>query len=208
MIALAACVCHIALAQDLAPRAYVITPIHSNAVLVTYSFITGNLNPAGAVPITDATATANVPILSVYHSFHLLTRSANISVGLPYGEATFHGKVLGNETNVYRSGLFDSEYRFSVNLVGGPAMAPADFRRWQQKNILGLSLRVVAPTGQYDSTKLVNFGSNRWGFKPELGYSRRNGHWIVDTYFGTWFYTTNPKFFSQNQYYPGVRSQT
>lgn len=206
--ALAACLCQAGFAQDLAPRAYVITPIHSNAVLVTYSFFTGNLDFQGAVPITDATAKANVPILGFYHSFNMLSRSANVTAGLPYGEANFHGNVLGSETNAYRSGLFDSVYRVSINVLGGPAMEPRDFRKWQQKDLLGVSLRVVAPTGQYDSTKLINFGTNRWGFKPEIGYSRRKGHWIVDAYFGTWFYTRNPKFFSENQYYPGVQSQT
>lgn len=32
---------------------------------------------------------------------------------------------------------------------------------------------MVAPTGQYDPTKLVNNGSNRWAFKPKFGYSER-----------------------------------
>jgi hypothetical protein len=94
-----------------------------------------------------------------------------------------------------------------VNLAGGPAMAPLEFRKWQQKNLLGASLRVVAPTGQYSSPRLINFGSNRWGFKPEIGYSRRNGHWILDTYFGTWFYTTNSKYFSPNRLNPEVQTQ-
>ena len=192
----------------MAPRAYVITPLHANAVVAAYSFFDGNLDFQGAVPIADATAKANVPILSLYHAFSLLHRSANATATLPYGEGNFRGTVLGTETNAYRSGLFDSVYRVSVNLIGGPTMAPVDFRKWRQKNLLGVSLRVVAPTGQYDSTKLINFGTNRWGFKPELGYSRRNGHWIMDAYYGTWFYTRNPKFFSENQYYPGVQSQT
>jgi hypothetical protein len=204
----AACLGHVVSGQDLAPRAYVITPIHSNAVVVTYSFFDGSLDFQGAVPISDAKAKVNVPILTLYHSFNMFTRSANVTAGLPYGEGNFHGIVVANETNVYRSGLFDSIYRFSMNLAGGPAMEPGEFRKWRQKNILGVSLRVVAPTGQYDPTKLINLGTNRWSFKPELGYSRRNGHWILDTYFGTWFYTHNPKFFSNNQYYPGLRSQT
>ncbi len=195
-------------AQDLAPRAYVITPIHGNAVVVTYSFFSGNLDFQGAVPIADATAKVNVPILTLYHSFDMFGRSASVTAGLPYGEGNFHGHVLGTETNAYRSGLFDSVYRLSVNLVGGPAMAIPDFRKWRQKNLLGVSLRVIAPTGQYDSTKLINFGTNRWSFKPEVGYSRRNGHWILDTYFGGWFYTKNPRFFSQNQYIPYIQSQT
>jgi len=208
LISLAVFLSGIGFAQDMAPRAYVITPIHTNAVVAAYSFFDGNLDLQGAVPIADATARANVPILSLYHAFSLLHRSANATFTLPYGQANFRGTVMGSETNAYRSGLLDSVYRVSVNLIGGQAMAPLDYRKWRQKNLLGVSLRVVAPTGQYDSTKLINLGTNRWGFKPEVGYSRRNGHWIMDAYYGTWFYTKNPKFFSENQYYPGVRSQT
>jgi hypothetical protein len=196
------------LSQDLAPRAYVITPIHSNAVVLTYSFFSGNLNFDGSVPISDATATAHVPIFSLFHSMRFFGRTANFTVGLPYGVANFHGTVLGNETNVYRSGLLDSAYRFSVNLHGGPAMEPREYVKWKQKTIIGISLKIVAPSGQYDSTKLINLGNNRWAFKPELGLSRRKGHWIVDAYGGAWFYTSNPKFFSQNQYNPGITEKT
>jgi hypothetical protein len=205
---LAACLCHFDFAQDLAPRAYLITPVHSNAILVTYSYFNGNLDFQGAAPISDATAEAHVPILAIYHSFNAFGRSANFTVGLPYGVGNFHGTVMGDQTNVYRSGLFDSVYRVAFNLIGGPTMTAPEFIKWRQKNLLGVSLRVLAPTGQYDSTKLINLGANRWGFKPEVGYSRRIRHWILDGYFGTWFYTKDPKFFSQNQYYPGIQSQT
>ena len=81
-------------------------------------------------------------------------------------------------------------------------------RKWQQKTLLGVSLKVVAPTGQYDPTKLINLGANRWAFKPELGLSRRWGHWVLDAYGGVWFFTENPEFFSRNEYFPGVQAQT
>jgi hypothetical protein len=45
-------------------------------------------------------------------------------------------------------------------LKGGPAMPVEDFRKWRQKMLIGVSLRIVAPTGQYDSTKLINSGNN------------------------------------------------
>ena len=203
-----ACVCEIISVQDLAPRAYVVIPIHSNAVVATYSFFDGNLDFQGAALISDATAKANVPILALYHSFQIFGRSANVSADLPYGKATFHGTVYGGETNAYRSRLFDSVYMVSVNFLCGPAMSASEFRRWTQKNLLGGSLRVIAPTGQYDTTKLINVGNNRWGFKPELDYSQRNEHWILDAYLGIWLYTKNPKFFSENQYNHGVQAQT
>ncbi len=69
------------------------------------------------------------------------------------------------------------------------------FAKWKQKTILGASVKVVAPTGQYDPTKLVNWGINRWAFKPEFGYSERWGNWVLDAYAGVWFYTTNSSYF-------------
>lgn len=194
--------------QDLAPRAYTITPLRSNAANFTYSFFDGGLLFDGAVPIIDATARTSIPIFSYYHSFSFFGRSANVVAFLPYGVGTFRGKTPAAEISAYRSGLLDTSYRLSVNLKGGPAMSLGDFRKWHQKRLIGASLRVVAPTGQYDSTKLINWGSNRWAFKPELGYSERWGPWILDIYGGMWLFTKNPEFFSHNAYFPDARAQT
>ena len=183
-------------AQDLSPRAYVISPLHSNAIIITYSFYHGNVLFDGATPITGATGTYSVPILSYYHSFRLLGRSANVNASLPYAIGNFQGNVAGLPRQIYRSGLLDVTSRVSVNLRGGPAMPIQELRKWRQKTLLGVSLKVVAPTGQYDPTKLVNWGANRWAFKPEFGYSKRWSNWILDSYAGAWFYTTNPRSFS------------
>jgi hypothetical protein len=139
----------------------------------------------------------------------LFGRSANIVASLPYGVGTFRGTAFGAEQHLYRSGLLDSAFRFSVNLKGGPAMPPQKFAKWKQRVLLGASLKVVAPTGQYDPTKLINWGANRWAFKPEFGYSERwGGKWVLDGYFGVWFFTTNQDFWSRNIYYAGTRSQS
>lgn len=181
-------------AQDLAPRAYVITPKESNAIILTNSFFDGGVNFNGAVPITDATGTFTVPVFSFYHSFGLLGRSANLTLSLPYGVGTFQGELRQEHRQIYRSGLMDFSARFAVNLIGGPAMPAPKFAKWKQKALLGASLKVIAPTGQYDPIKLINWGINRWAFKPEVGYSQRWGNWLLDAYGGVWFYTTNPAF--------------
>jgi hypothetical protein len=200
-----AALCH---SQDLTPRAYVITPIHSNGIILTYNFSDGGVLFDNSIPITDAAAKLSVSSFSFYHSLNFFGRSANITASLPYGVAHFQGKFLDNETKLYRSGLLDSIFRFSVNLKGGPAMSAKDFQSWRQKTVLGVSLKIVAPTGQYDPTKLINIGSNRWAFKPEFGYSQRWGHWVLDAYAGAWFFTTNPEFWSHNSFFPGARSQS
>jgi hypothetical protein len=195
-------------AQDLAPRAYLITPIHSNAVTLTYSFYDGSIEFNSALAVNGAKGRYSVPVIGYYHSFNFFGRSANIAVALPYAFGNFQGTTAGAEQHLYRSGLVDSVYRVSVNLKGGPAMPPRDFIKWRQKVLLGVSLKVAAPTGQYDPTKLINWGANRWAFKPEFGYSQRWGNWIVDGYAGAWFFTTNHDYFSHNASFPGTRSQS
>ena len=202
---LAADVCY---AQDLAPRAYIITPVHSNAITMTYSFFDGSLLFEGTIPLTGASARVSVSIFNYTHSLRLFGRTANFTGSLPYGIGNLRGTVVGAEAFAYRSGLLPASFRFSVNLVGGPAMNVEEYRKWRQKTIVGISLRLVPKTGQYDPTKLINFGANRWAFKPELGLSRRWGHWILDAYGGAWLYTTNPEFFSHNQFSPGTNTQT
>src|SRR5271165_6902508 len=182
-------------AQDLAPRAYVITPPHANAVTLTWSFYTGGLDFNNVVPVNNATGTYSVPVFSLYHSLSFFGRSANITASLPYAVGNFSGDVGEDRHSIYRSGLADFSARFSVNLIGGPAMQVPQFVKWKQKKILGASLKIVAPTGQYDSHKLINWGSNKWAFKPEVGYSQRFGNWVLDAYGGVWFYTTNQQFY-------------
>jgi hypothetical protein len=194
--------------QDLAPRAYLITPVHSNAVTLTYSLFDGSITFDGTVPITGATARFNLSVFNYSHSLNFFGRNANFLVSLPYGVGNFQGNVLGAETLAHRSGLLPSNFRFSVNLIGGPAMGVQEFSKWRQKTILGVSLKFVPLTGQYDPTKLINLGTNRWAFKPELGYSRRWGHWLLDGYGGAWFFTTNPEFFSHNKFSPGTNTQS
>lgn len=182
---------HLLACQDLAPRAYTITPLHSNAVTLSWGYYDGALNLSGSIPVTTS-GTYNIPIFAYYHSLRFFGRSANVTASLPYGVGNFEASALERERSAYRSGLFDLGLRFSVNLKGGPAMEVNQFSKWKQKTILGASLRVIAPTGQYSSTSLINWGINRWAFKPEFGYSRRWGNWVLDGYGGVWFYTTNP----------------
>jgi hypothetical protein len=183
-------------AQDLSPRAYVITPLHANAVTLAYSFYNGNIQFEGAAPITDATGRYHLSVLTYYHAFGILGRSANVNASLPYAAGNFQANVAGLQRQIYRSGLVDLAARVSVNLRGGPSMPIEEIRNWQQTTLIGISLKVVAPTGQYKQTRLVNYGTNRWAFKPEVGYSKRRANVVLDGYGGVWFYTANPTSYS------------
>ena len=189
-------------AQDLSPRAYVITPIHSHAVTVSYSFNDGAVLADPTLPIEDAKGRFHLPTLSYYHGYSLFGRSSNFTVSLPYAFGNFQGNVGAVNGQVSRSGLGDARMRFSVNLMGGRAMSLKEMMSWRQRFLLGASLTVSAPTGQYDPARVINMGVNRWGFKPEIGASRRWGNWMLDAYGGIWFFTAN------NQFYPGPSRRT
>ena len=180
----------------------------SNAVTLGDIFNDGNLRFEGTLPITDSTGRLNMPNATYVRSLGVFGRSANLAATLAYGKGTFRGTVAEAEIEAPRSGMFDAVFRFSVNLKGGPAMDRREFAQWRQKTLVGASLKVVAPTGQYDPAKLINLGGNRWAFKPELGLSQRWGRWVLDGYGAVWFFTTNPEFFSRNAFVPGVQSQT
>ena len=192
----------VAPAQELNPRAYVITPIGTNAITLGYSHVEGAPDLSGAAPITDAHGYVDVAALGLYRSLYLFGRSANIALAIPYAVGNFSGTAADAPKHATRSGLLDSSLRLAVNLIGGPAMEPKEFAQWHQDVLLGVSLKIVAPTGQYDPTSVINLGTNRWAFKPEIGYSQRWDHWVLDGYAAVWFFTEN------SEYYPGMQSKT
>ena len=80
---------------------------------------------------------------------------------------------------------------------------PSEFaREHKDRLLLGASFTISAPTGQYDETKLINLGTNRWAFKPEIGVSIPWKKFDFDVYGGVWFFTRNPAFF------PGASTRT
>jgi hypothetical protein len=112
------------------------------------------------------------------------------------------GKVLEQGSEAKRSGLANALLKLSVNARGNPALSPEAFRSAPRRTVMGASLTVSAPTGQYYDTKLINLGTHRWAFKPEMGISSPKGPWYLDAYVGAWFFTANPDF------YPGGSTRT
>jgi hypothetical protein len=196
-------------AQDLAPRAYLPLPVASNAVILTSGFSEGELLFDPTLPISDATGTIHTPVVTLYHAFDFFGRAANITGSLPFAIGDFEGTVAGQDRSTHRSGMADIMVRLAVNLAGAPAQTPAEFVKTRlPRSLLGASLKVLAPTGEYDPTLVINIGTNRWAFKPELGYTRRAGQVTVDMYAGVWLFTSNENFMaSANNPEGSVRTQ-
>ena len=152
-----------------------------------------------SLPVRDVEAHINSAALGYARTFAIGGRSASATVALPYVWGNVAGEVGEELREIRRSGLADLRLRLAVNVFGGPALAPREFAARRPRTTLGASLSVVAPTGQYDPAKLINLGSNRWSFKPELGLSYPRGAWVFELYSGVWLFTENSDFFGGSE---------
>ncbi len=182
-------------AQQLEPRAYSPSPVGANFAGFVYSNSSGDVVFDPSLPFTDVSARVNGMAGFYVRTFGLFGRSASITALVPYAWGRVEGNVGETYRRADRSGLGDVAARFAVNLLGGPALTPKEFAARKPATTLGFSLIVSAPTGQYDGTKLINIGTNRWALKPELGLSCPVGKWFLELYGGAWFFTTNDDFF-------------
>lgn len=185
-------------AQELEPRAYASSPVGLTAVVGIYGNTSGSVLMDPTLPVEDVTASVKSVSLGYFKSFGFFGRSANLSVGIPYVWGDMKGLLAGEFTRITRSGLGDMRLRLAANLVGAPAMKPAEFARYRQTTNLGLSVTVAAPIGQYDSAKLINIGANRWALKPEIGLSHARGKWLMEVAGGVWFFSENSSFLGQS----------
>ena len=183
-------------AQDLEPKAYSASPVGAAFLVVGLARSTGSVLTDPTLPVTDIDARINGVPLAAGYTFGLFDRLALITAALPYSWGEVSGRVGEEARAVTRSGLTDARVKLSINLVGNPAMKPREFSKAPRKTIVGTSLTVTTPTGQYDGTKLINLGTNRWGFKPEVGVAVPKGRWDIDAYLGVWLFTDNDDFFT------------
>jgi len=182
------------LSQDLEPRAYANVPKGINVLAVGYGYNKGNVLTDPSLPIEDFKINTHILAINYIHSFSLAKKLARVQVSLP--AADMQGSLIQNGELLTgsRTGFADMRIRFGVNLTGSPALDRKEFRQYQQKVIFGVSLVTSVPTGLYYSDKKINLGNNRWGFKPEIGVSKRFKHVYAEAYLGTWFYTNNTEY--------------
>lgn len=181
-------------AQDLEPRAYANVPTGLNVLALTYSWSQGNVITDAGAPIQDLSITGYAPAALYVRTLNVFGRLGKFRALLPFAHLTGDAVVAGKDTSGTRTGFVDARLKFSLNLFGAMALAPKDFRPSHKETILGVSMAVSVPVGQYDESKVINIGANRWGFRPEVGLSHRFGRWSLETYAGVWLFTDNSEF--------------
>jgi len=182
-------------AQNLEPRLYVPLPIAQNVVVTSYQYSSGDIVMDATLPISDFTATMHAGVAAFARTFGAFGRSAQVQVVAPFVTGTARAVVSGQDTSRALRGPADPQVRLAINLLGGPARRRQDLAGVHFSTIVGVSMTVTAPLGDYDPARSLNIGANRWSLKPEVGVVQPLARgWALEGYAGVSLFAANGDF--------------
>jgi hypothetical protein len=181
--------------QDIEPRKWSDTPVGVNFLILGYSYTQGGIAFDPSLPVSNPHLQTNSGAVGFARSLDLWGLSGKFDASMPYtwlsGSADYRGQLVQRDVN----GFGSPEFQLSVNLYGAPAMGLKEFASYKQNWIVGVALKVSAPSGEYDDTRLINIATHRWFFKPSLGVSKAIGKWTLESTLAATFYTDNTDFY-------------
>lgn len=183
-----------ATAQELEPGAYQNAPVGVQVLFAGYGFSSGNVLFDASLPVEGADATVHSLSVTYLRTMGIFGRSAKIDGQVVASSAHFEGIVAGELRTRSPKGIGDPRVRLSVNLLGSPALDLPEFAKYRQRTILGASVQVAMPLGQYDADRYINLGANRWATRTEVALSHARGRWVVELGGGAWFFTDNTQY--------------
>lgn len=186
-------------AQSIEPRAYAPAPYDTNFVILAYTEARGAIPIDPALPLSDIDLKVHSALGAYARSLNLFGKSGKFDVILPYAKLSGDAVYLGEPVERNVDGFSDPLARMTILLHGAPAMSVQEFRGYRQDWVVGASVQVAVPIGQYDDERLLNLGSNRWSVKPEIGVSKAVGRWTVELATGATFYSDNEEFFGTHK---------
>jgi len=193
-------------AQELTPRAYWPAPKGTIVAVLGYKYSFGDILTDPSIPVFGVDSKIHVAYVGYIQTFSLFNRTTNLLIELPYTWATTSGFFLTPDSEIpdtrVMSGIADFGITFSINIFGAPTMDLKGFQELRSNpcQIFGASLKILLPTGAYEEDKLINIGSNRLAFKPELGYIIPiQEKWLLELELGMWIFTDNAEFLDQTR---------
>ncbi len=184
--------------QSLEPRAYTNVPVGINFAVMGVSRLEGDLAPTPSAPIQNAELTIDVLAMGYLRTLEVAGNSAK--VGVTAARTCYEGSAefLGQFTEGRRCEYLDPSIRFAYNFYGAPAKDLREFMSWKPGLVVGTSLQIVAPLGDYTSRQLINAGTNRWVIRPGLGMSYQSGRWLWELAGSVRIFEDNDDFFNNS----------
>jgi hypothetical protein len=187
-------------AQDTEPRRWAHIPTGVNFANFGYAYTNGDIYLDPVLRIEDGTFELHTGVLGYIRTFSVAGKSARVDFTLPYSAGRWEGLVNGEPTHIRRRGPGDARMRFSMLLYGGPAQTPQEFATSPHSNtVVGAAIAISMPTGDYNSGRLINLGSNRWLIRPQMGVTHSRGKWTGELTGSVYFFTDNNHFWQETR---------
>jgi hypothetical protein len=187
-------------AEELEPRRWAHLPIDTNYIGGGYSYTQADIAFDPVLKIEDGQVDLHTWVAKYIRTFALFDKSARVDLLQGYQEGSWSGLLDGVSTTVRRSGWMDSRLRFAINLYGAPPLQGKDYAAYRAatdiETIVGAGLSLQLPTGDYLKDKLINLGTNRYTFRPQIGVVHTRGKWSAELTGLVEFYTDNNSFFN------------
>jgi len=187
-------------AEELEPRRWAHLPIDTNFLGAGYAYTDADISFDPVLKIEDGKLDLHTWAVKYIRTFSLFEKSARVDLLQAYQDGRWTGLLDGVPKTVRRQGWTDTLVRFAINLYGAPPLKGkeyADYRsRVEKETIVGAGLSVQLPTGEYMEDKLINLGTNRYTFRPQVGVVRQRGKWSTELTGMVALYTDNNDFFN------------
>lgn len=181
-------------AQDIQPRVYAPAPVGTNVMTLGYTYSFGTLLFDKTIPITNTEASIHGFNAAYSRATKFLGAAGRFDVVLPLVRGFWDGQVSELSESTDRFGMADPVIRYAVFIKGAPALSKEEFSDFEPETIIGLTMRMQVPLGQYNPDKLINLGTNRWTFSPQIGLWHAFRNFTFEAYAGLWLFTDNSNF--------------
>lgn len=163
---------------------YVAAPPGTHLAIFYYDHISANKVYANGSKVSDdANLSANIGIFRGVYYTKLGGFTVDPQFLLPFGHQQLDGAAFGN-AEISAQGLADLILTATIWFIDDP----------ENKTWLGLTPFIYVPIGDYDDDRALNLGSNRWQFRPEVGFAKGFDKWHVDLTSSIAFFTDNDDF--------------
>jgi hypothetical protein len=187
-----------AVGQDVEPRFYAAAPVGVSAVGLGYIYSTGAVLLDKTIPVENLDGDIHTVTGVFARFFGLFGMMSRADVVVPYATGNWSGELGGADSSRSATGFGDPVVRAALFFAGAPALSGAEPAQHDPKTVAGLALRVRVPLGQYDPSRFINLGANRWMVSPRLGVAHRAGRFILELYSSVWLFTDNTDFANGN----------
>lgn len=166
-----------------------------NFGVLGFGFGAGNVFFDQSLPVENATGEIASLNAGYLRTLNFFGATSKLSALVPFAWGDYEGLWLGEPAKASRHGFADPLVSFAVNFLGSPSRTLKEIASYQENTVIGASVLATIPIGQYDPSKLINLGSNRWAIRGRLGGSQKVGRWHLELAGEIWAFTKNPEAF-------------